>query len=498
MTSVGASARRVGALLSLGLALATLPGCRPIVAWFGRDPGRVTLVEVLDRRGRQRVVVDHVEGPWYEAIGVASLVFTADGHVAYPARRGDRWHVVHDGRLGEAHDGVGEIVMSADGAHLIYAASQGDEWTVVVDGSAHGRWSALASNSLRLTPAASGGGLRWSFIGFHGEDAFVVLDGDVNGPFDAASPALLDGQRSAFATVRHERARVFVDGSPGVPFAHVRDLQLVGGRVAYLGHSSASSVVVLDGVTSVEHATLRHLRLHPSGRWFAIRAESVTPGAPEAIVVGAWPAPSVSAPPEEQRFASVVAVQESAFLSDARVVWVGVTGDGARVHVEADPQLLYSAVTELVTQGTHYAYIGEREGHYHVVRDGLPVAREGSPIDSLVTSPTGDVAYHTQRTPEGQSAPRDVIAAHGREWLAPGFVEGSLVCLDDAPHCAHLAMHEDELRITIDGGHSIPFDLEEAVASAERNASRATIGDDAWLRAWLLGELRWFVSTQGR
>ncbi|MBK7773198.1 MAG: hypothetical protein IPI43_03540 [Sandaracinaceae bacterium] len=221
------------ALVALALTVTALSGCRPIVAWFGRDPGRVTLVEVLDRRGRQRVVVDGVEGPWYDAVGVASLVFTADGHVAYPARVGSHWHMVHDGRVGPAHDGVGEAVLSPDGTHLIYAAARGERWTVVVDGHEQGEWSALQSGSLRLTPGPSAGparrALRWSFIGYRGEDAFVVVDGNVAGPFDAASPALLDPRRSAFATVRHERARVFIDGAAGVPFAQVRDLQLVEG-----------------------------------------------------------------------------------------------------------------------------------------------------------------------------------------------------------------------------------------------------------------------------
>ena len=194
----------------------------------------------------------------------------------------------------------------------------------------------------------------------------------------------------------------------------------------------------------------------------------------------------------------MVAVQQTVFLSDARVVWVGVTGEGARVHVEAAPERLYASVTELVTQGTHYAYVAEREGQHHVVSDGIAVAREAGPTDSLVTSPTGEVAYHTQRRAVGQVAPDDVIVAHDREWPAPGFVESSLVCLDDAPHCAHLAVRGEELVIVVDATHAIPFDLEEAVARAARTASSAAMGDDAWLRAWLLGELRWFIATRGR
>jgi hypothetical protein len=80
-------------------------------------------------------------------------------------------------------------------------------------------------------------------------------------------------------------------------------------------------------------------------------------------------------------------------------------------------------------------------------------------------------------------------------WPAPGFVEGSLVCLNDAPHCAHLAMRRDALELLVDGTHRVPFDLEEVVASATRHASRPAMGDDAWLREWLEGEPRWFVAA---
>lgn len=493
-------AGRACVLVALASLLITLTGCRPVVAWFGRDPARVTLVEVLERRGRQRVVVDGVEGPWFDAVGVASLVFTEDGHVAYPALRGGAWHVVHDGRLGPAHDGVGDVALSPDGTRLMYAAARGNGWTVMVDGQARGTWTALAGGSLRLVTGAPGAGgapgpLRWSFIGYRGEDAFVEVDGHVAGPFDTASPPVLEGPRSAFVAVRHERARVFIDGAAGVPFAQVRDLQLVDGRVAYLGHSAAGSVVVFEGVAGSEHPALRHLRVHPSGRWFAIRSDGTAEDAAEAIVLGTWPAPGESTPSAEQRLPVVGAVQQAAFLSDARVVWIGATATHAQVHVEGEAQALHTSISALVVHGAHYAYVGEREGQHHVTVDGVPAAREDQPIDSLVVSATGEVAYHTWRALDARTPPADVVVALGGQWPAPGFVEGSLVCLSDAPHCAHLSLVDEELRIVIDGTHHVPFDLEEAVASATRRVTRPALGEDSWLRAWLLGELRWFVAT---
>lgn len=487
---------------ALLVALVVLAGCRPVVAWFGRDPERITLVEVLDRRGRQRVVVDGVAGPWYDAVGVAGLAFTADGHVAYPVRVGDRWHVVHDGRLGSPHDGVGEVLLSPDGTRLMYAAVRSDLWTVRVDGREQGEWTALGSGSLRLVLGAPSGtadpaeGLRWSFVGYRGEHAFVVVDGEVAGPFDVASPALLDARRSAFATVQNENARVFIDGVPGAPFAHVRDLQLVDGRVAYLGHSSASSAVVLEGLVGGEHPALRHLRVHPSGRWLAIRSEATTPEAPEALVLGSWPASRADTFPEEERLPVVDAVQQATFLSDARVVWIGVMGTHAQVYVEGVAQGRHASISALVTRGSHYAYVGERGGQHHVTVDGRTIAHEDSPIDSLVVSAEGEVAYHTQRRLDPNAPPTDVVVVRGDHWPASGFLVGSLVCLSDASHCAHLAMRDDALWLVVDGTHHVPFDLEEVVASTARHVTRPPLGDDAWLQAWLTGELRWFVATR--
>jgi len=481
----------------LTLALAALPACRPVVAWFGRDPARLTLVEVLERRGRQRVVVQGDAGPWYDAVGVASLVFTQDGHVAYPARIDDRWRVVHDRQLSAVYDGVGDVVMSAEGTHLMYGAARGATWTVVVDGVAQGAWTALADDSLRLVSGAAPGSFRWSFVGYRDRGAFAVVDGAVMGPFDSVGPVLLGARRSAFAGVRDERAQVFIDGAGGVPFEQVRDLSLVGDHVAYIGHSATGSVVVLGGVSSDEYPVLRHLRVHPSGRWFAVRSVSRAPDAPEALMVGEWPRPEA-----RDRlptfFPAASAVQKAVFSSDGRIIWVAVTEDHARVYVGGEPESRFAAVSELIVVGTHCAYVGERSGRFHVVRDGTLVASEAGPIDSLVVSAAGEVAYHTQATRSRHGRREQVVVARGRRSSAPGFVEGSLVCLDDAPHCAHLATLDGELRVVVDGVHPIPFDLEEAVASAARRRGRPVLGDTEWLKAWLRAELRWFVHTHQR
>ena len=140
--------------------------------------------------------------------------------------------------------------------------------------------------------------------------------------------------------------------------------------------------------------------------------------------------------------------------------------------------------------------MGERDGQHHVTVDGHPTAHEDLPIDSLVVTSECAIAYHTRRRLDPDAPPTDVVVARGDHWPAPGFLEDSLVCLSDAPHCAHLAMRDGALQLVVDGTHHVPFDLEEVVASTARSVTRPALGDDAWLRAWLVGELRWFVATR--
>lgn len=54
--------------------------------------------------------------------------------VAYTAKKGDRIYVVHNGRPGRLHEGIGSLSLSPDGSRHAYTAMDGVKWRMVVDG----------------------------------------------------------------------------------------------------------------------------------------------------------------------------------------------------------------------------------------------------------------------------------------------------------------------------------------------------------------------------
>lgn len=86
---------------------------------------------VLERGGKQQVIVDGKEGPQYDEIG--RPVFSADSsRIAYPARKGERWQIAVDGGMGPSYDVVVTPQFSRDGSRVIYRARQGGKRFVVV------------------------------------------------------------------------------------------------------------------------------------------------------------------------------------------------------------------------------------------------------------------------------------------------------------------------------------------------------------------------------
>ena len=97
-------------------------------------------VESVDvHRGRRTelmkmfAVIDGAKGPDY--VYAAWPYFSPDGkHVAYAARKGEKWRVVRDGVEGREYDMVNGPVPWADSDHLIYPASRGGKTFIVIDG----------------------------------------------------------------------------------------------------------------------------------------------------------------------------------------------------------------------------------------------------------------------------------------------------------------------------------------------------------------------------
>ena len=75
--------------------------------------------------------------------------FSPDGkHLAYLVPEGDKWRAVLDGNEGPKYDGIGEakIVYSSDSKHAAYAAKKSNKWHVVLDGQEGPEYDTIIKN----------------------------------------------------------------------------------------------------------------------------------------------------------------------------------------------------------------------------------------------------------------------------------------------------------------------------------------------------------------
>lgn len=196
------------AAVVVGLALADAPA-RDLVAFADtRDGSRgrvfVGADEVADLEGLREVAVDRDVGHWAAVVASAdglhlvvdghprsphreieTPVFAAHGaHVGYLARDPGRSVVVVDDRIAwESPAPATALAISDDGSRLGWFCREGDETVIVVDQRRHA-FEVAVERTLRF----SRDGQHWAaLVGSRAERRlFVVLDGQVELPFDAA------------------------------------------------------------------------------------------------------------------------------------------------------------------------------------------------------------------------------------------------------------------------------------------------------------------------
>lgn len=117
-----------------------------------------------------QMVVDDVAGPLFDE--VRAPVWSRDGELAYAARRGTTWLIVHGDREIPAGDTVSDPVMA--GPRLAYVARRGKASIVVVDGREYS-FGLVFEDSI----AFSSDGARWGVIAGDPikEQLFIVIDG---------------------------------------------------------------------------------------------------------------------------------------------------------------------------------------------------------------------------------------------------------------------------------------------------------------------------------
>lgn len=458
---------RTGPVPALLALTAVLGGCGPSLIWSGRTADRRHTVDVIERAGLQYIVVDGRRRGAYRGIAGWSVAFS-EGHLAFAARVGPRWVVVHDSVPGDTWDSVGEPVLGP-GGRLAYAGRRTSGWHIIVNGSPGPRFDALLEGTLRfsadgrrvvyagesqrrvyvvtdgaLGPAFDGvGQLQISADGAHvaytarsGLDAYVVLDGRSGPRWSAVGKLTLSqaGGRAAYAALDREGWRVVVDGEPGPAVDVVRHIAFRddGSRVAWIAHVDERDVLALDGTPVAAAPTLR-----PSAVSFRPSAASAPPGGGPGLA------------------------------------HVEPTLDGECVVVDDIPGPTHREIaTPVWSHDGRLAYAArDREGWVLVV-DGREVS--GAAADAVgdpVFSPDGHrLAYLMRR---GHSS---ILIADGREHRFDLALEGSLAFSADGRRWAVIAgeLSSEQLFFAIEnpgrGVRRIPLPAIEVYSAAVRRS----------------------------
>ena len=423
-------------VLPIFVLLATLgAGCSGTLVWQGKTFDRREWVQVLEDRQGQRVRVGAMEGQHYDGIGVDVLALSREGgHIAYPARRGSTWLVVHDGREIGPWSGVGELAFSPDGARLAFSAERDGGWYVVVDGKPGPRFEAIFAHSL-----------TWSS----------------------------DGLALAYAASLAGHAHAVLNQIPGPPLDGVGRLSFAGSHSVYVGRIGTLSFLVLDGAAEPPAEWIGEIAFSPDRTHVAYVAGA---GDEERIVIGG------------RAFEGAIQGHVSLLHVDDRAAPTFVVSSRglARLvrHAEVGPS--YTAIPELVvTPAGRWAYLAREGESMRAILDGVP----SLPYEwagNLVDSPDGKrLAYLARR--QG----RTMVVQEGGETPADAVVDGSLVWSRDSRHWACVAgdPKTHAIFVSVDGMHRRPFDVREMVFLAERQSAAFPGSENRLLQEIVSGEL---------
>ena len=357
-----------------------LAGCGPTLVYSGHTPDRAHRVEVMKQGDAQFVIVDGVRTGGYRGVAVNSLTFSANSaHVAFAARRGDRWIVATNDRAGEAYayDGIGEIVVADDG-RVAYAAERAGRWSVVLDGHPGPAFDAILATTLQLDHH------HLVYVARSGHDVHAVIDNVPGAAFDGIGQ-LVVGDHVAYAGRRGARAIAVVDQTESPPCAAIAHLTVAGGRVAYAAFDDTAWRVVVDGEPGPAVTGVHAIVLDAAHVAYLARAEDH-----EIVVIDGTP---IAASDHER----------SLVLTSRGLSYVESTDDGEHLVLDGQPGASYDEVGVPTFAGDRVAYAARRDRDWFVVIDGTET-RIGSFASAPVFSHDGKHVGFTGRDAHGRFA----------------------------------------------------------------------------------------------
>jgi hypothetical protein len=288
---------------------------------------------------------------------------------AYVIKRGEKWHVMLNGKLGPPYDQIGNnIIFSHDKKHVLYRASQGVYDFIVLDGVEGKKRGSITENSYTFGPDG-----KPAYVMLNNLGRWVVVGDIQNGPYDYVLGEIRfsdDGNHNAFVVERDRQRFVVIDGVEGPKFDDITlDIRFSadGKHYNYAGKRGGKQYAVVDGAGTVYDEV--------SGISFSADGKHVSMAARRGET---WLTLVDGVERQTGKFRS-----SGIFSPDSRRIayWVQ-KGDKQFLVVDGAPGQTYDRISDLefTPDSKHVIYVAERAEKVLVVVDGT----ESKEYDSLL------------------------------------------------------------------------------------------------------------------
>lgn len=401
---------------AFALGCVVLGACASTPAWRAVSPDLAVRVTVQEQQSRSCVRIGGAAPNCHEAVSLAGMTLSSrGGKVAYPARTGDRWAVIHDGRAGAQWDGVGAPVLNPAGVRVAYPALGPSGWSVVVDSTPGPTFDAIIAGTLGFDSS----GVHVGYVARRGDFSFVIIDGVASDAWSVASRPMFfdDGAHSAYVGWRDGRAHAVLDGVPSSGHDSIGGFAYSVARSAwaYAARDAGTWHVIAGSSRGEPFESVRGL-VWPPGRNDTLPTYIARRGGAETVVLGGVP----------QRWHTRV----SSFASAAAGEMWGYVADTGDVYISGALIATETAAVDLAIaeDGSAFAWVAAREGAVEIV-----AGRERTPFDIVIP---GTLQFlpgsRSWACLAGDRRQRDVFVvvdgrrtSHGIEWTELVRIAGS-------------------------------------------------------------------------
>ncbi|HEY5947196.1 MAG TPA: hypothetical protein VIV40_16950 [Kofleriaceae bacterium] len=454
--------RSVVAIVLVALAC----GCGPKLVWTGRTLDRQHTIDVMRDGGLDYVIVDGQRRAAYKGVAGWSIALAAN-HLAFAARIGSEWVVIHDGKLArDKWQAIGQLRLG-DRDQLVYVAQRADGWHVVTARGVGPRVDAVLQGTLTIA------GAHVAYVAQLDGRSHVVVDDHVEPAFDGIGQLALDADgHYVYAARRQLDAYVIANGVLGQRCDGVAQLQLgPRGHVVYVATLGDEQHIVIDGELGATVDSIRHVLFRDDGAhvaWIG-RMGSLDVLALDDTPVAAWPA---------RREAKLAFRPSSAAGEGSGLAYVMTSEHGEQVVVDATTGPLYDEVrTPVWSRDGRLAYAARRGTTWLIVADGRELPAADSVGDPVLAGTR--IAYAARR---GTSS---FVVVDGQPYMFDLVFDDTVAFSADGTRWGAVAgdRAREQLFIVIDGKRRIPVAVRELYSAAASGAGESTLRD--WTRAEL-------------